>query len=324
MTGGGAVEIRTLAFGDLETDLWAAGWIGPESFLAFGRPASGSPASTARVTVTGSQASEDWSLSGDGIELTVSPVGDPVSSSDARGLSTSCAGCTAGSCSPALSRRSRCPDGAVRARVSTSAGWTRCATSALVFGPDDAVALTALRPRRASGHGGDLVVATVFDPAGAVAVADPRLSTTYAADGSPTRAGIELWLDVSEDSDEQYPRRAAGEATGLRADATVDGLSVERSRVLVAQPGQRRRRRLPAGAGKMSRIEAVISDFGGVLTSPLLDSFVAFQDASGISLEQLGKAMAAIAMRDGDQPAVRARDRSDDRGGFPRIRSARS
>ena len=30
----------------------------------------------------------------------------------------------------------------------------------------------------------------------------------------------------------------------------------------------------------MSRITAVISDFGGVLTSPLLDAFVAFQDSS--------------------------------------------
>lgn len=52
----------------------------------------------------------------------------------------------------------------------------------------------------------------------------------------------------------------------------------------------------------MSRIEAIISDFGGVLTSPLLDSFVAFQEASGISLEELGKAMAAVAMRDGTNP----------------------
>ncbi len=34
-----------------------------------------------------------------------------------------------------------------------------------------------------------------------------------------------------------------------------------------------------------TRIEAVISDFGGVLTSPMLDSFVAFQDSSGVSLE---------------------------------------
>ena len=44
-------------------------------------------------------------------------------------------------------------------------------------------------------------------------------------------------------------------------------------------------------------IEAVISDFGGVLTSPLIDSFVAFQNSSGIPLEALGLAMAAVASR---------------------------
>jgi putative hydrolase of the HAD superfamily len=49
-------------------------------------------------------------------------------------------------------------------------------------------------------------------------------------------------------------------------------------------------------------IEAVISDFGGVLTSPLLDSFAAFQNSSGISLEQLGLAMAAIWKRNGANP----------------------
>jgi putative hydrolase of the HAD superfamily len=52
----------------------------------------------------------------------------------------------------------------------------------------------------------------------------------------------------------------------------------------------------------MTRIEAVISDFGGVLTSPLLDSFAAFQDSSGISLEALGKAMGAIWQRNGANP----------------------
>jgi putative hydrolase of the HAD superfamily len=49
-------------------------------------------------------------------------------------------------------------------------------------------------------------------------------------------------------------------------------------------------------------IEAVICDFGGVLTSPLLDSFAAFQNSSGISLEQLGLAMGAILVRDGRHP----------------------
>lgn len=52
----------------------------------------------------------------------------------------------------------------------------------------------------------------------------------------------------------------------------------------------------------MTPVTAVISDFGGVLTSPLLDSFVAFQDSSGVSLEQLGAAMAAVAAREGANP----------------------
>jgi putative hydrolase of the HAD superfamily len=49
-------------------------------------------------------------------------------------------------------------------------------------------------------------------------------------------------------------------------------------------------------------IEAVISDFGGVLTTPLLQSFMAFQNETGISTETLGKAMQAIAEADGENP----------------------
>jgi putative hydrolase of the HAD superfamily len=49
-------------------------------------------------------------------------------------------------------------------------------------------------------------------------------------------------------------------------------------------------------------IAAVICDFGGVLTSPLVGSFRAFQESSGVSLEELGKAMAAIGRRRGVNP----------------------
>jgi putative hydrolase of the HAD superfamily len=52
----------------------------------------------------------------------------------------------------------------------------------------------------------------------------------------------------------------------------------------------------------MTRVRAVISDFGGVLTSPLLESFAGLMRASGISLESVGKAMATIADRDGSNP----------------------
>ena len=48
--------------------------------------------------------------------------------------------------------------------------------------------------------------------------------------------------------------------------------------------------------------KAVISDFGGVLTTPLIQSFVAFQDQTGIAMETLGSAMQRIAERDGSHP----------------------
>ncbi len=52
----------------------------------------------------------------------------------------------------------------------------------------------------------------------------------------------------------------------------------------------------------MAQVTAVISDFGGVLTSPLVGSFEAFHDATGISLEDLGTGMAQVALRLGANP----------------------
>jgi putative hydrolase of the HAD superfamily len=57
-----------------------------------------------------------------------------------------------------------------------------------------------------------------------------------------------------------------------------------------------------AGAVAPGPIEAIICDFGGVLTTPLLGSFMAFQDETGISTEDLGKAMATIAEKEGEIP----------------------
>jgi putative hydrolase of the HAD superfamily len=52
----------------------------------------------------------------------------------------------------------------------------------------------------------------------------------------------------------------------------------------------------------VTAIRAVITDFGGVLTSPLLDSFVAFERSSGISGDELGKAIGAVWERGGENP----------------------
>ena len=48
--------------------------------------------------------------------------------------------------------------------------------------------------------------------------------------------------------------------------------------------------------------QALISDFGGVLTSPLIEGFLAYQDESGISMDELGRAMGRVADARGEHP----------------------
>jgi putative hydrolase of the HAD superfamily len=67
----------------------------------------------------------------------------------------------------------------------------------------------------------------------------------------------------------------------------------------VAEPGAS-----GGGAGaEGGAIQAVVSDFGGVLTTPLMGSFLALQDEHGISVESFGEAMRAAAEAgDGEIP----------------------
>lgn len=55
----------------------------------------------------------------------------------------------------------------------------------------------------------------------------------------------------------------------------------------------------------MSRIRAVISDFGGVLTTPLIGAFARVQEEHGISTASLGMALHSLAERDGENPLYR-------------------
>jgi len=49
-------------------------------------------------------------------------------------------------------------------------------------------------------------------------------------------------------------------------------------------------------------IRAIVSDFGGVLTSPLIEVFLTYQARTGVNAEDLGKAMARAQERHGDHP----------------------
>ena len=64
-------------------------------------------------------------------------------------------------------------------------------------------------PPPARGSGGEAGAAWLVDePGGALAVADPRLSTTYDGAGRQRRAGLELWVTGDDD---EFPRRVGGE-----------------------------------------------------------------------------------------------------------------
>jgi putative hydrolase of the HAD superfamily len=52
----------------------------------------------------------------------------------------------------------------------------------------------------------------------------------------------------------------------------------------------------------VSAIEVVVSDFGGVLTTPLMDTFAALQEEDALDAGALGGALRRIAERDGRHP----------------------
>lgn len=49
-------------------------------------------------------------------------------------------------------------------------------------------------------------------------------------------------------------------------------------------------------------MKAVISDFGGVLTTPLVGAFQAMEEQTGVSLRKLGQAMSRVGEADGEHP----------------------
>jgi putative hydrolase of the HAD superfamily len=59
---------------------------------------------------------------------------------------------------------------------------------------------------------------------------------------------------------------------------------------------------VPDGAAENAAIEAVVCDFGGVLTTPLFEAFAKVQEEFGIEAKDLGAAMQALAERDGENP----------------------
>jgi hypothetical protein len=96
-----------------------------------------------------------------------------------------------------------------RTRSWGTADWDRIALTRSLGawsteGPS--VVFSAVRPAKAESHADEAMWAALLDANGAVAIDDPRVSTTYDGDGHQRRAGLELWVGEEDD----YPRRGAG------------------------------------------------------------------------------------------------------------------
>jgi hypothetical protein len=102
----------------------------------------------------------------------------------------------------------------------------------IAFSDGGLLALSAVRPAEAGGHGEEVVAAVLCGPDGAPAeVSETLLSTEYGPDGVQRRATLELWLD----GDEGQPLRGAGtlisassvQHPGLRAEIAFFRWSLE-------------------------------------------------------------------------------------------------
>jgi hypothetical protein len=223
--------LRTLAFGDLDGTAWGAGWFSDPAagLTALGAGTEDAVMSSLRLS-TGADG-DGWRLDGDLAELIVSPAGEEVTvRSDDGQIEGSDQLCrvTGRFKLGGAERLLDCIG--VRTWLTTDIDLGRFESIRAVatwFEPGEALALTAFRARKAKAHDGDALTGAVLGPDGSPPVEEPRLSTTYGAEGWPIRAGLELWLAAAEDSEQQFPRRASGEATGPRAQgATADGLEL--------------------------------------------------------------------------------------------------
>lgn len=217
--------LRVVSFGDLEGGIWGAAIdMGETAAIVFATTDGTSSASGADAIAL-TENGPSWRLEGEGFELLVTPAA-PGDRDGAKGEQDSRAAGDAlcrvqGTLSVAGTERSvqgmgtrSTGDRLDLERLDSLrglSGW---------FDPDRGLALLSLRPAGSAGQERDLVTATMFEPEGSIAVADPRLSTTYRSGDKPSRASVELWIGEGE---EQYPRRAAAEALG-------DGVSVDGDR----------------------------------------------------------------------------------------------
>lgn len=234
MTSDAPPAVQTVAFGDVDEGVWGVVWVPDVHAPGFACLGAAGRTATASAAVHGAQPEQEWRLAPGEHQLTVRPAGDsvPASGADVAGADFEQLCRVTGTFE--LDGAEHAVDSLGRRGVRTTAidvdRFSSIRDVSAWFEPGDGLAVVALRPRKARGQESDVITAAVLDPERPRAVAESRLSTTYAAEGTPERAGVELWLageGEEESSEPQYPRRAAGEAVGPHAAGTVGALDVQ-------------------------------------------------------------------------------------------------
>jgi hypothetical protein len=214
-------RFRALSFGELDGRLWGGALWAGEPAVVFGI-GDATVAAAGAEAVDWSLDGRGWRLRGDGFDLHMEPGGEELDHDPAPDPGQTVSGveelCRVQGTLTIGSDTHRVDCVGVRWMLDgvdvTGLGSLRAVSGWVA--DDQALAVLALRPRAASTHGDDMIAATLFDPGGWVSVGDPRMSTTYTADGLPAIANLELWIG---DGEEEYPRRAAVRATGPGAAA---------------------------------------------------------------------------------------------------------
>ncbi len=204
--------------------MWGAAWLPEEGGHAFACAGAPDAATLPAGRLEGAGADGEWRLADGETSVAVSPLAPEISLLDGAGFEQLC-----------RARGRVVVDGAEHEvdclarraeRTGGAGGLDSVRDVCALFEPSTGLAVVALRPRSTRGHDRDSVSAAVLDAEEAAAVADPRFSTTYGAGGHPLRSSFELWIGEAED---EFPRRAAGEAVGPLASSTAGALTVQAS-----------------------------------------------------------------------------------------------